>query len=163
MAEFAKESLEVALEEAKPLFLLHWQETEMYRAGTAFNPKYQRYVDYNKIGFYQFFTVRVEGKLVGNAGIYVTEGMHDQRQMAQEDTWFLLTEARGGMSAVRFLAFVEADLRAQGVTDFYMSTKLANQAGRILELRGFAHVANQYWKNLECVHLTRPRRRTTPL
>ena len=158
--DFSHERLADCIEECKPLFEAHWQETEMYRAGTAFNPDYEKYLQYNEIGFYQFFVARRDGKIVGDAGMYDTKGMHDQRKLAVEDTWYIVPEARQGMGAIRFLQFVEQDLRAQGVQDVYMTTKLANGAGRILEFCGYSHVANQFWKNLECAHHQLPRRPT---
>lgn len=158
---FAREDLEQALEEGKPLFEAHWRETEMYQSGIPFDPNYKRYIDFNKTGFYQFYTVRKDGELVGDAGVYVTEGMYTRKKIATEDTWYLKPEVRGGILAARFLGFVEEQLRQQGVEDFYMQTKLANKAGKILELRGFTHIANQYWKNLACAHLPRRRQLTT--
>lgn len=160
---FARESFAENLAECRPHFEAHWQETEMFRSGTAFDPNYERFIEFNKIGFYQFFVARCEGKIVGNAGMYVTEGMHDRRKLAVEDTWYVSPQVRG-MAGVRFLGFVEDDLRAQGVQEIYMTTKLANRAGAVLEVCGYKHVANQYWKNIECApQHRRLRRQTTPL
>ena len=100
----------------------------MFRAGTAFNPNYDRFLEFNKSDYYQFFTARRAGKIVGNAGMYVTEGMHDRRKVAVEDTWYISPEERG-MAGVMFLGFVERDLLAQGVQEVYMTTKLANRSG----------------------------------
>ena len=156
---FAREPFADVLEQCKPHFEAHWQETEMFRAGTAFNPNYERYIAFNKMDYYQFFVARRAGQIVGNAGMYVTEGMHDRRKIAVEDTWFVTATERG-MAGVMFLRFVEQDLRAQGVQEVYMTTKLANRSGAVLEVCGYSHVANQYWKNLECAPLTRRRRQT---
>jgi len=158
---FEKVAFADVLEECKPLFEAHWRETEMYRAGTAFAPNYDQYIKYNEVGFYQFFVARRDGKIVGDAGMYVTEGMHDGKKLGIEDTWFLVPEARAGLTAVKFLWFVEDDLRRQGVQELYMTTKLENGAGRILEFCGYKHVANQFWKSIECAHLQLRRRPTT--
>lgn len=143
--EFAREPL---TDEVFPLWEAHWKETEMYRAGNQFNPDVKRYKEYAAVGFYQLFTARASGVLVGDLGVYVTIGMHDQHKTAIEDTWYVIPEYRRGRNAVNFLRFVEADLKVQGVTDVYATTKLMNGAGRILEFCGYEYVANQYWKAL---------------
>ncbi len=145
---FARESFETCLPESFPLFEAHWKETEMYRAGRPFAPDLPRYSEFDRIGFYQFFTARDAGELVGNAGMYVTQSMHEAAKTAVEDTWFLKASHRKGRNAINFLKFVEQSLREQQVTEIYMTTKLANGAGRILEFCGYAHIANQYWKEL---------------
>ena len=94
--------------------------------------------------------------------MYVTESMHDRRKVAVEDTWYISPEERG-MAGVMFLGFVERDLLAQGVQEVYMTTKLANRSGAVLEVCGYSHVANQYWKNLECAPLRRHRRLRMPI
>lgn len=142
---FAREGF---TEEVYPLWEAHWQETEMFRSGHKFNPDVARIKAFCESGFYQLFTARVDGKMVGNAGMYVTVSVHEQTKTSVEDTWFLLPEHRKGRNAINFLAFVERDLKAQGVKDVYMTTKLTNGAGRILEFCKYKHVANQYWKEL---------------
>lgn len=145
---FARENFGSMYREGMPLFQAHWQETEMYRAGHEFNLDLPRYIKYSEDGFYQMFTARDNGKLVGDAGMYVTVGMHDRRKMAMEDTWYLLPEYRKGRNAINFLKFVEQNLKEQGCQEVYMTTKLENGAGRILEFCGYKHIANQYWKEL---------------
>ena len=126
----------------------HWQETEMFRHGHELKPDVARYKQFTEIGFYQLYTARENGVLVGNAGMYVTVSMHECTKQAIEDTWFLLPEYRKGRNALRFLEYVETSLKEQGVKDVYMTTKHTNGAGRILEFCGYKSVATQFWKEL---------------
>jgi Acetyltransferase (GNAT) family len=145
---FSQEPFSAVLDDILPLFEAHWHETEMYRSGHKMKPDMDRYLRFSDEGFYQMFTARDGGKLVGDAGMYVTVSMHEQTKTAVEDTWFLMPEYRLGRNAINFLRFVEDELRSQGVRDIYMTTKLSNGAGRILEFCKYKHVANQYWKEL---------------
>lgn len=148
MLVFAKESFEACLPESMPLFEAHWKETEMYRAGRKFAPDLKRYIAYNKVDFYQFYTARDQGVLVGNFGVYLTQGMHEVNKSAIEDTWYVLPSHRKGRNAINFIKYVQQQMKDQGCSDVYASTKLTNGASRILDFLGYKHVANQYWKEL---------------
>lgn len=149
MLVFARELItDAVLEELYPLWEAHWQETEMYRSGRKMSPDLARYKQFSEQGFYQLYTARNdEGKMVGDAGMYRNLSMHEQRWSATEDTWYLLPEYRRGRNAIRFLKYVEDQMRAQGCEDVYMSTKMVNGAGRILEYAGYVPCATQYWKD----------------
>lgn len=150
MLVFAREALGDVLPELRPLWHAHWAETEQYRAGRRLNPDEERYKSFSASGYYQLFTARdsENGRLVGNAGMYLTVSMHEQTKIATEDTWFLLPRYRKGRNAINLLKFVEEQMKAQGVQVIYMSTKFANKAGRILEIRGYSPMATQYWKEI---------------
>jgi hypothetical protein len=126
----------------------HWKETEGYRHGQNFNPDTARYLQYNDIGFYVYFTARDEGRIVGHAGMYITPSMHTQRTIATEDVWFLLQEHRKGRNAIAFYKYVEEECRRRRVVEIGMTTKLTNGAGRILEYLGYTEVSKQYSKHL---------------
>lgn len=145
---FQEERFVDAWPEFKALAEAHWHETEAYRHGQLFNPDVKRYEQYNDIGFYHLYTARVEGRLVGDVGMYVTESMHTGVRIATEDTWFLLPEYRKGRNAIRFHQFVEAEMRKHGVVEIMQTAKLGNGAGRVMEYLGYQHVANQYSKHL---------------
>ncbi len=149
---YALEPLRPIWDDVMRLAAAHWEEyrdigVDGYDA--PMNPDKKRYIHYNDIGYHLQFTVRTEaGELVGHAGMYVDESMHTRTKIATEDTWFLLKEHRKGSNALRFMRFVEDHLRSLGVKEIQMTAKLANKSGRIMEARGYKHVANEYLKVL---------------
>jgi hypothetical protein len=153
---FQEEKFADAWPEFKSLAEAHWHETEAYRHGQPFNVDVKRYEYFNSIGFYRLYTARVDGKLVGDAGMYVTPSMHTQVVIATEDTWFLLPEYRKGRNALRFHRFVEEELKKLGVVEINQTAKLSNGAGRILEYLGYEFVAKQYSKHLGEKQYVRP-------
>lgn len=148
MIVFAEERLVDAWPELNALALAHWQETEMYRHGEGFNPQIERYIQYNDMGYYHLYTVREDGRLIGDAGVYIMPSMHTGKLIANEDTWFLVPEARKGRNAIRFYKFIEDEVKKLGAVEFSVTTKLTNQVGRLVEYLGYTHVANHHSKRL---------------
>lgn len=144
---FAREWLRDCWDEVMELAALHWQETEQYQRH-ALNPDKERYIAYNESGYHRQYTARVDGRLMGHAGMYINRSMHTQVMMAHEDTWYLRAEARKGRNAIRFYQFIEADMVGLGVEEIHMSAKLANKSGRIMEYLGYEFVAKGYLKHV---------------
>lgn len=144
---FALEPLRPNLEGFLDLALDHWHETEAFRHGQGFNPDMDRYLRYNEINFYLWYSARDAGRLVGHASMYVSQSMHTQKRIATEDCWFLKPEYRQGWNAVRFHKFVEQDLRTRGVVEITQSAK--NEAvGRVLQFLGYSATSQNYSKSL---------------
>ncbi len=143
---FAEENFADCLEELKPLHIAHWMETENYRQGLPFNPNYERYKTFAEVGFYRLFTARDNGKVVGNIGMYVTQSMHTQTKIAQEDTLFLLPEARRGFTASKFIRFVESVLVSEGVEEINITIKRTNAMDVLMRRLGYTHAANLFTK-----------------
>ena len=151
---FARECLRDIAGEIFRLGELHWQETEAYRHGQQFNPDVERYLHYNDIGYHIQFTARVDGRLVGHAGMYLCRSMHTQQLVAHEDTWFMLKEYRKGRNAIRLWKYVEQEMRKMGAAEIAISAKLANSSGRIMELIGYRHTESIYSRQFpENVHV----------
>jgi GNAT superfamily N-acetyltransferase len=144
--ELAVESLEENWNEMIRLAVDHWHETEMYRHGQKFAPSYDRYVQYEKAGCLFMCIARDKGEMVGYAIMFVMPSMHTQKVIATEDTYFLLPSHRKGRNALNLLKFAEDECRKRGAVEVMMTAKLTNNAGRILELRGYKEVAKQYSK-----------------
>ena len=136
------------LEEIKILHKEQWDETENYRYALNFNPNYKRLIEFNEIGYYLIFTARSNGKLVGQLSMYVTESMHTQTSLAQEDTLFLTKSARGGRSAYRLVQFAENHLKNLGVKEIYCTVKSGANSRRLIEALGYTHVADGMHKLL---------------
>jgi hypothetical protein len=153
--KFAYEALPKVWAEVMLLAEMHWKETEMYRRGQEFAPKKDTYFLYAERELFLLFTARVEGALVGYAGMYLMPSMHSAVLIATEDTWYLHPEHRKGRNAIRFVQFVENELRQRGAVELWMNAKIANGAGRILEYLDYAAIATRYYKALSEEHYVR--------
>lgn len=140
------ERIEDIRDEIEPIHRAHWEETEMYRHGVGFAPDYRRLMDYERRGSYYLFTLRHEGKLVGNIGIYLNRSMHTQKKVASEDTFFILPEHRGGGTAKKFHDYVERQLQQAGVTEMRITVKNTNRVGKLMQRWGYEPVATEMVK-----------------
>lgn len=146
---FAREWLRDILAEIHPIHEAHWQETEAHRHGLTLKPDYDRLMLHENAGRYIIFTLRKDGRLLGNFSVYVAQSIHTQTLLSTEDTLFLLPEARKGRTAARFIAYGERGLKQLGVKEINVSVKLVNKAGRYFQIIGYRHVANGLTKVLE--------------
>ncbi|HET7060547.1 MAG TPA: GNAT family N-acetyltransferase [Nitrosospira sp.] len=146
---FGVERIEDIAAEMKPLHRAHWNETESHRHGLELNPDYEAFTRYERSGRYLLFTLRKDGRLLGNCAIYLDRSAHTQTLIATEDTLYLLPEARRGRVARRFVAYVEDALRELGVREIHITVKTVNRAGRFLQMLGYRHVENGLMKILE--------------
>lgn len=146
---FSLEHIEGIVDEIKPLHQAHWNETEEHRHSLPFNPSYQTFIRYERAGRYVLFTLRSEGRLLGNCTMYLDKSAHTQTLIATEDTLYLLPEARKGGVAKRFVAYVENAMRLLGVGEINISVKTVNKAERFFRLLGYRHVENGLTKVLE--------------
>lgn len=149
MIEFAEEAFQDVLPELALLHKLQWEETENYRKALPFNPNYLSAAKYADLGIYRIFTVRRDGELVGHLSLYVTESMHTQTKLAQEDSLFLRKDVRGiGRTALRLLQFAELKLQALGVKEVYCSVKHGASSKGLLAKMGYTHVSDGFHKLL---------------
>lgn len=143
------EYIEQALDEIKPVHAAHWQETEGYRHGIALNPDYDYMINAERTSRFILFTVRHEGKLVGNCMMYLSRSTHTQKWVAEEDTIFILPEYRQGRLGVRLIRYVEDVLRNMGVTEIRVTVKTVNRVGELLQHLGYTHTGNQLTRILQ--------------
>ena len=154
MLIFAIEPVERVWNEVMVLANQHWEGTRGYRRHTPFNPSFARYQACNQSGFFQLFTARDAGTLVGYFGVYVTDSMHSQERMMTEDTFYLAPSHRGGRHALRFLQFIETQARDWGVVEILFSCESDNQTGihKLLKFLDFEPTIQQYSKRLTPTH-----------
>lgn len=103
------------------LAYLHWCETQQYRHYQEYAPSQKRYEDAERIGMFYQATARIDGKLVGYSGFYVTTSMHTQDWIAMEDTWYLVPEQRKGWNAISFYKYIEAFCASKGVIEITLT------------------------------------------
>ncbi len=147
--QIAIEPLAGCWDEIMALAAAHWQETEAHHHAQGFKPEIARYQQYEACGWYFQFTARVEGRLIGFAGMYLTPSMHSQAMIATEDTWFIAPEYRGkGRTFMRLYDVVEAEMRKRGAVEMNMSVPLEGAASRLLEHLDYVPVKVHYAKQL---------------
>lgn len=128
----------------------HWQETmEYYRGKQPYAPSFERYNQYDKLGWLITFTARDNGEMVGYSLMYLVPSMHTQTMIATEDTIFLLPEYRKGRNGLRFHQFIEEELVNRGAREIVVTAKPESAACRILEFIGFRVINHQYSKHLD--------------
>lgn len=141
---FAQESLVASFVEATFLWKAHWDETEVGYRKFPMKPDYKQFgsLETNKMS--RYFTARVDGKLVGHLYFIVHTNRHTQTKTAVEDFFFFLPEHRRGSDAIKLLRYAVDQLRAEGVEQVGMSSKLTGKKNidPILKRVGFRHVAN---------------------
>lgn len=142
----AAESFRAVLPELHELHAKHWLETERHRHGIALNPDYAAMAALERAGRAIQFTVRHQGRLVGNLRVYVGVSLHTQTRYASEDTLFLLPEHRGGFLVMALIRFAEGALRALGISEFRVSSKLVNNADVLMRRMKYQPVALEFVK-----------------
>jgi len=162
--QFSIEPLADCWDEIMVLAQAHWQETEAHHHAQGFNARLERYQQYERCGWYQQFTARVNNCLIGFAGMYVTPSMHSQALIATEDTWFLHPDYRGkGRTFIRFYQFIEAEMRRLGAVEINMSVPIIGAASRLLEHLDYEPVKVHYSKQLHPVRADSPQDKQFPL
>jgi N-acetylglutamate synthase-like GNAT family acetyltransferase len=146
---FALEFIEDIEDEIKPLHLAHWKETEKHRHDLPFQPDYKTFIRYERAGRYALFTLRINGRLLGNCAMYLDMSAHTQTLIATEDTLYLLPEARKGRRAMKFVRYIEDSLKQLGVKEISVTVKTVNKAERFFRMNGYSHVENGLTKILE--------------
>ena len=161
---FSVEPVEQVWNEVMVLANQHWAGTQSYRRHEPFNPSFERYQACNQSGYFQLFTVRDAGRLVGYFGVYITPSMHSQKLMATEDTFFLHPEYRGGRNALRFLKHIEKQLGEWDVHEIMFSCEIDNETGikGLLEYLEYHPVIVQFSKFLS-PSLTKEQNHVCPL
>lgn len=146
--QFQEEKVADCWNEIMPLANAHWSGTQSYRRHQPFSPSFARYEHCNNLGMFTLYTARDGTALVGYFGVYVTPSMHSQQLMATEDTFFLLPDYRGGRNALRFLHYIERQLRLRGVMEIMFSCEIDNETGikKLLEFLDYQPVIMQYSK-----------------
>lgn len=144
---FAAERYADCLHELKPLHAAHWRETEKHRHNLQLNMDYPGFLRMERAGRLVLFTIRQGGELVGHTTMKLSNSMHSQTLVANEDSLFLREDKRGNLFMIlQFLKYVAETLGEMGVAEIRVSTKLVNGADKLLVRAGFKPFAIQLVK-----------------
>lgn len=144
MLTYALEPLSGVLPEVQELWKLHFDETEGYRSSLGFSPDVKQFLAFETSGMFRLFTAREQGRLVGHIGFVVFNSRHTPSRVAGEDFFYFRQEARKGLEAVKFLRYAIAELKAEGVEQVTMTSKLSNDIEPLLRRVGFEMYSKQF-------------------
>lgn len=116
----------------------HWLETEGYRSGVPMDPNYKAFAYYDGMGIYRLFTIRRDGVLIGDCGMYMARAVHTQQIVSKEDTIFITAGERKGWLAAAFLRYMEKVLVKEcKVTEIDCTVKEAVNSEPLLRRIGY--------------------------
>lgn len=132
-------------DELMPLYREHYAEMKarLEADGIAvsdFNPRLDEYFAAMNAGYLLTFVVRHDGQAVGYSNIYITNDMHNQDLIAQEDTIFVTKPHRNGIGR-KLALFILDELRTRGVKRAIISPVTDLRVEKIWARMGFKPLA----------------------
>jgi GNAT superfamily N-acetyltransferase len=140
------------LMEARPMFEQQAAEAESFLVRDA-NPNWAMYIGWEQHHEYILFTVRKEGKLVGNMMFFLSPYPNTGGQPFAHDNGFWLDpDHRKGMLGKKMLDYAEDTLRRLGMSFILMGDKApagGPDLGPLMKRAGFKPVTRNYVKELD--------------
>jgi L-amino acid N-acyltransferase YncA len=133
--------------ELEPLYRQHYAEmTERLAAEGVFYspyaPRLDKYGEACEGGWLLNFVVRNDGVAVGYSNVYLTNDMHNNDLICQEDTVFVLKEHRNGIGKKLVQCVIE-ELRSRGVKRLIVSAMTDLRVAKLWKRMGFKEMATQ--------------------
>ena len=133
--------------ELEPLYRQHYKEMtdRLGEAGIHYSPYNPRLGEYGKAsdeGWLLTFVLRADGVVCGYINVYVTNDMHNNDLIAQEDTVFVVREHRNGVGK-RLVKFGIEELRSRGVKRLNVSAMTDLRVAKLWKRMGFKEAATQ--------------------
>lgn len=140
-------------EELEPLYRKHYKEMSdrLTKAGievSGYNPRLDVYREYDVTGFLLNFVVRFNGVACGYSNIYITQDMHNQDLIAEEDTVYMLPEHRKGMGKTLMKVILQ-ELQKRGVKHFDGTAMTDCRVVNLWKRMGFKELATKLRYNLQ--------------
>jgi GNAT superfamily N-acetyltransferase len=132
--------------ELEPLYRMHYGEMtdRLETEGIECSPYNLRLDEYFRAsdgGWLLTFILRCEDQAVGYSNVYVTNDMHNQDLIAQEDTVFVLKEHRNGIGR-KLIQAVHEELKQRGVKRLNITTATDLRVSKLLLRMGYKHTAH---------------------
>ena len=140
------ENIEQTYKELEPLYRAHYAEMTERMAEcdvelSPYNPRKDEYFKAGNAGYLLTFMLKYEDEPVGYCNIYITNDMHNQDLIAQEDTIYVVKKHRQG--AGRLLSRkVHEELKSRGVKRMSVTTSTDLRVKNWLERQGYKHTAH---------------------
>lgn len=147
MISFQVENWNDILEEAKPLWVPHYQEVGQNKEKMKLDPDLDKLHNLNARGMLHIVTARKDGELVGYHASVIDTLIHYKNILAGvSDLYWLREDCRKGTTGIRLFQEVERTLKARGVQVLYDATKLYLDHGKIFEHLGYKPIERKYSK-----------------
>ena len=133
--------------ELEPLYRQHYKEMtdRLDEAGihySPYNPRLQEYGKASDGGWLLTFVLRSDGVACGYINVYVTNDMHNNDLIAQEDTVFVVQKHRNGVGR-KLVKFGVEELRSRGVKRLNVSAMTDLRVAKLWKRMGFKEAATQ--------------------
>lgn len=144
----AMERFSDILPELHKLHERHYAEVDT--SGIPMNPDYAAAKADEYEGRLMQFTARVKetGELVANMRVYLCMSRHTQTLFAQEDTFYVTPEHRGGFMAVRLWQFAEKCVILAGAREITFDSKTLNHADAMARYLKYQPVSIKFSKTV---------------
>ena len=144
--EITLEKFKETYSELEPLYRQHYSEMVERLAGqgvhySPYNPRLDEYIKAGDGGWLLTFVLRLDGRAVGYSNVYITNDMHNQDLIAQEDTVFVLKEHRTGWGR-KLIRAVHEELEKRGVKRLNITTATDLRVSKLLSRMGYQHTAH---------------------
>ena len=144
--EIRLEKFKETYSELEPLYRQHYSEmverlAEQGVQYSPYNPRLDEYIRAGEGGWLLTFVLRLDGKAVGYSNVYITNDMHNQDLIAQEDTVFVLKEHRTGWGR-KLIRSVHEELEKRGVKRLNITTATDLRVSKLLSRMGYQHTAH---------------------
>jgi GNAT superfamily N-acetyltransferase len=106
-----------------------------------YNPRLDEYGRASKGGWLLTFVLLFQKEPIGYCNVYLTNDMHNQDLIAQEDTVYVVPEHRNGVGK-KLIKFVHNELKQRGVKRLNITTATDLRVSKLLERIGYKHAAH---------------------
>lgn len=108
---------------------------------SPYNPRLDEYERCSKGGWLLTFVLLYERQPIGYCNVYVTNDMHNQDLIAQEDTVYVTPEHRNGIGS-KLIKVVHEELKRRGVKRLNITTATDLRVSKLLARLGYKHAAH---------------------
>lgn len=144
---FQRERISDCWDEGRPLLAANWQESGVFRR-EEFAPDRSRFEALESVGALRLFTARAAGLLIGYAVFFIQPHlMYPSLSFAQQAVLYM-SPAHRGISSVRFIDWMDRELKAEGVDAVYRHVSPKRDYSRTLERRGYVATETGYVRRL---------------
>jgi hypothetical protein len=153
MLEFARESLvQVFSQRLELLMRAHWLEIAHFK-DIPLSPDWDAYAMAEEAGKLRCYTARFAGELIGYAAYFVNRNPHYKTSLqAVQDVLFLVPEHRKRTVGLKFVAWCDRQLAAEGVQAVYHHSKIAMPMDPLLKRLGYELIDTLWAKRLDKVN-----------
>jgi GNAT superfamily N-acetyltransferase len=148
---FAIEPYAQIIEDMKPMFAEHWRELALYQDSIPLDPDYEFYEAAANAGLLTFFSVRLDGALVGYAVFMGREKNphYKTTRWMVSDILYIAPDHRHAGVGAGLIRFIEAVFTQRGIHVLHIGTKESSpDLATLLQRLGYERVEAVYGKKL---------------